>query len=665
MDFEKYLETINLLNKASIAYYRDDSPFMSDEEYDRLYREVVDYEWKNPDKKQNYSPTMRVGSKIREGFTKVVHSEKMRSLDDAFAVNEVEEFFNRLNFVPAGGYVVEQKIDGLALNILYEKGRFVKAATRGDGSVGEDVTENVATIKEIPLEIPELNSVEKIEVRGEVYMPKSSFEELNAAKSGTGEKPFANPRNAAAGSLRQLDPKVTAGRKLKFFAYAITGISDVDIKSQEELHGFLRGLGFKTPHYEKMEKIEEIEALIEKTVAERGDLPFDIDGLVVKLNSFEEQRAAGFLTKTPKWAIAYKLPAIEKTTKLLDITWQVGRTGIITPVAELEPVEIAGVVVKRATLHNIEEVERKGLKIGDTVFVRRAGDVIPEVTAPVEQLRDGSEKEVVHPENCPVCGSKLAKDENKVGYRCQNIDCQAKIVAKIVAYISYFVSKGCFNIDGLGEKQVEFLHEKGWLKSVTDIFRLSDYALMLAFEKGWGGKSIQNLLEAIEKARKIRFRNFINSLGIDGVGEFIAGELEKKFNVGELIAATPAVLMQIDGIGLIVADSIASFFADPHNKETVGKLLEEVEIVYPEKSDASSNAAFEGKTFVITGTLSRPREFFAEKIKSLGGKVSSSVSKKTDFVLVGEDAGSKLAKAKELGVRTITEEEFNGMTEKQ
>ena len=661
MDFEKYLETINLLNKASTAYYRDDSPFMSDEEYDRLYREVVDYEWKNPDKKQNYSPTMRVGSKIREGFTKVVHSEKMMSLDDAFAVNEVEEFFNRLDFVPAGGYVVEQKIDGLALNILYEKGRFVKAATRGDGSVGEDVTENVATIKEIPLEIPELNSVEKIEVRGEVYMPKSSFEELNAAKSGTGEKPFANPRNAAAGSLRQLDPKVTAGRKLKFFAYAITGISDVSIKSQEELHGFLRGLGFRTPHYEKMEKIEEIEALIEKTVAERGDLPFDIDGLVVKLNSFEEQRAAGFLTKTPKWAIAYKLPAIEKTTKLLDITWQVGRTGIITPVAELEPVEIAGVIVKRATLHNIEEVERKGLKIGDTVFVRRAGDVIPEVTAPVETLRDGSEKEIFHPENCPVCGSKLAKDENKVAYKCQNIGCQAKIVA----YISYFVSKGCFNIDGLGEKQVEFLHEKGWLNSVTDIFHLSDYALSLVFEKGWGEKSVYNLLESINKARKIRFRNFVNSLGIDGVGEFIAGELEKRFTAEELTAASALDLMQIDGIGDIVAASITDFFADPQNKETVEKLLKEVEIIYPEKSESAENTAFAGKTFVITGTLSKPREFFAEKIKSLGGKVSGSVSKKTDFVLVGEDAGSKLTKAKELGVKTISEEEFGGMTEEQ
>ena len=657
MDFEKYLETINLLNRASTAYYRDDSPFMSDAEYDRLYREIVDFEWKNPDKKQNFSPTMRVGSKVRDGFVKVVHSEKMMSLDDAFSVREVEEFFNRLDFVPKGGYVVEQKIDGLALNILYEKGKFIKAATRGDGSIGEDVTENVATIKEIPLEIQELDNVEKIEVRGEVYMPKSSFEELNAAKSGTGEKPFANPRNAAAGSLRQLDPKITAGRKLKFFAYAITGISGVNIKSQEELHGFLRGLGFKTPHYKKMERIEEIERLIEKTIAERGTLPFDIDGLVVKLNSFDEQRAAGFLTKTPKWAIAYKLPAIEKTTKLLDITWQVGRTGIITPVAELEPVEIAGVVVKRATLHNIEEVERKGLKKGDTVFVRRAGDVIPEVTAPVETLRDGSEKEIIHPENCPVCGSKLAKDENKVAYRCQNIGCQAKIVA----YISYFVSKGCFNIDGLGEKQVEFLHEKGWLDSVTDIFHLSGHALELAFEKGWGGKSIQNLLEAIEKSRKIRFRNFVNALGIDGVGEFIAGELEKRFTADELISASPVDLMQIDGIGDIVANSIADFFADSQNKETVEKLLKEVEIIYPEKSKNAENAVFEGKTFVITGTLSQPREFFAEKIKSSGGKVSSSVSKKTDFVLVGEDAGSKLTKANELGVKTINEDEFNAM----
>jgi DNA ligase (NAD+) len=653
---ERYLELVKLLNRASAAYYRDDNPFMSDEEYDRLYRELENIEKADPSIKVNHSPTMRVGDKLRVGFQKVVHSEKMMSLDDAFDVNEVEAFFNRLEFAPSQGFVAEYKIDGLALNITYRFGKYFQAATRGDGETGELVTENVATVKDIPLEIQEFDQIENIEIRGEIYMPRQSFEQLNDEKLSNGEKPFANPRNAAAGSLRQLDPKITAGRKLLFFAYGITGLSAISIETQVRLHKFLRALGFKTPEHIRLDKIEEIEPVIEEVIAKRNTLPYEIDGLVVKLNSFEEQKRAGALTKSPRWAIAYKLPAIEKTTKLLDVSWQVGRTGVVTPVAELEAVEVGGVVVKRATLHNIEEIKRKGLMIGDTVFIRRAGDVIPEVIAPVEQLRTGDETTILQPYNCPVCDSGLVKDEEKIALKCPNISCPAKVVASI----SHFASRKGLNIDGLGEKQVEFLYEKGWLKSVADIFTLADYSMWLAGEKGWGDKSVFKLLDAIKASRKVKFQNLLYALGIDGVGEFLAGELAKRFTIDELKQADIGVLVKIDGIGDTVAASITGFFRNPSNKEVLDKLINRLEMIYPEKVEMSQ-LPFADLTFVITGELSKPRDQIAETIKQLGGKVSGSVSKKTHYLLAGENAGSKLAKATELGIKIINEEQFGQM----
>lgn len=650
---ERYLELVNLLNRASAAYYRDDNPFMSDSEYDRLYRELVEIEDKYPEIKVKHSPSMRVGAEVREGFKKVAHSEKMMSLDDAFDVMEVEQFFNRLEFEPAEGFVVEHKIDGLAVNILYSNGKFVQAATRGDGMTGEDVTQNVATVKDIPLEIQEFAQIQSIEIRGEIYMPLSSFEELNKLKLESDEKPFANPRNAAAGSLRQLDPKITAQRKLRFFAYGITGISEETVQTQERLHKFLRAVGFKTPDFVKIEKIEQIEDLVKKIISERAALPYDIDGLVVKLNRFDDQKIAGFLTKTPKWAIAYKLPAVEKTTKLLDITWQVGRTGVVTPVAELEPVEIGGVVVKRATLHNIDEIRRKGLMIGDTVFVRRAGDVIPEVIAPVEHFRNGNELTALAPYSCPVCNSDLVKDEDKVAFLCPNVSCPAKVAGSI----EHFVSRKGFNIDGLGEKQIEFVYRKGWVKTVADIFFLSEHREELSKEKGWGEKSVNKLIEAINKSKNIKFENFLFALGIDGVGEFLAGELAKNFTIQELMTAETGMLMAIEGIGETVAKAIKGYFANPQNLSVIERLINETVISYPEKSDLT-NRILSGKTFVITGELSQPREVFADKIKDLGGKVSSSVSRKTDYLLAGSNGGSKLTKATELRVRVINEEEF-------
>jgi len=650
---ERYLELVNLLNRASSAYYRDDSPIMSDAEYDVLYRELVDIETADPSIRVQYSPTMRVGSVVREGFRKVVHSEKMMSLDDAFEVEEVESFFNRLEFSPESGFVVEHKIDGLAVNIIYHNGRYFKAATRGDGETGEDVTENVATVKDVPLEIAEFSEIEKIEIRGEVYLPVKSFNDLNEKKLKNSEKPFANPRNAAAGSLRQLDPRITASRNLKFFAYGITGLTALPVETQEKFHSFLRAIGFKTPDFSIIVKIEDIESIISHILNVRADLPYDIDGLVVKLNSFEEQKRAGVLTKSPRWAIAYKLPAIEKTTKINEITWQVGRTGVVTPVAELDAVEIGGVVVKRATLHNIDEIRRKGLMVGDTVFIRRAGDVIPEVIAPVEQMRTGDEVTVLAPYNCPVCDSLLVKDEDKIALKCPNINCSAKVTGSI----EHFASRKGLDIDGLGEKQIEFLYGKGWLKSVADIYKLKNFSMFLSAEKGWGEKSVNNLLEAIIRSKEVKFQNFLYALGIDSVGEFLAGELAKNFTIQELMTAETGMLTAIDGIGETVAQSIKNFFSNPQNKEAVDRLLKELTIVYPEKSDLTTKI-LSGKTFVITGELSQLREVFAEKIKALGGKVSSSVSKKTHYLLAGSNAGSKLAKATELGVKVINEEEF-------
>lgn len=650
---DRYLELVELLNKASVAYYRDDAPFMSDADYDKKYRELIDIEKAHPELKVPYSPSMRVGAGIREGFKKVVHSEKMMSLDDAFDVEEVEAFFKRLEFDIEDGYVAEYKIDGLAVNILYEFGKYTRAATRGDGETGEDVTENVATVRNIPLEIKEFASIAKVEIRGEVYLPLDSFGLVNEKRLKSGEKPFANPRNAAAGSLRQLDSRVTASRNLKFFAYGITGEGESGITCQIELHEKLRSLGFKTPEYLKLSKIVEIEKLIEEVIAKRADLPYDIDGLVTKLNSFNEQKRAGVLTKSPRWAIAYKLPAVEKTTKLNEITWQVGRTGTVTPVAELEAVEIGGVVVKRATLHNLDEIRRKKVMIGDTVFVRRAGDVIPEVIAPVEELRTGDETTVLAPLSCPVCGSELVKDEDKIALKCSNMSCPARVVGAI----EHFVSRKGLNIDGLGEKQVDFLFNKGWLKTVSGVFSIRDYSMFLMMEPGWGEKSVSKLLESIENSRKVKFQSFLYALGIDGIGEFLAGELAKRFDIDELAAVDKETLIAIDNIGDTVATSIVTFFNNPDNLREIEVLREKLEFIYPEKIDESL-LIFKDITFVITGELSQPRPVFAEKIKEKGGKVSGSVSKKTHYLLAGEKAGSKLAKAEKLGVKVINEQEF-------
>ncbi len=655
---QRYEELATLLNRASAAYYRDDKPFLSDADYDMKMRELRALEAEHPELAAPWSPTMRVGWQPRDGFKKVTHPRRMMSLEDAFTADEVHAFFERLKLDLRGGFIIEQKIDGLAVSIRYRDGRFVQAATRGDGEIGEEVTQNVATVKNIPLMLDAAQVPTEFEVRGEVYLPEASFQKLNEDRLTSSEQPFANPRNAAAGSLRQLDPKVTSGRDLKFFAYGIGIDSAPPVATQSALHDFLRRLGFSTPDFTLVDTIDHLAPVIEKTIAARGELGYDIDGLVIKLDSFAEQEVAGFLTRTPRWAIAYKLPAQEKTTILKKVDWQVGRTGVVTPVARLEPIELMGVTVENATLHNMEEIERKGLYLGAEVFVRRAGDVIPEVvsTANAEAHCPSNEFVIVPPAVCPVCQSPLVKEDEKVALRCPNIACPARVVESII----HFASRKGFNIDGLGDKQVEFFHEKGWLRSVADIFRLKDWSMWLMGQKGWGEKSVYNLLDAIEKAKTVKFQNMLFALGLPEVGEFMAGELAKRFTLDELMRATEAELLTIDGVGGVVAKAIVAYFGNEVNRREIERMRADgLNIVYPEK--VAFDATLAGLIFVITGELSKPRDEFKALIESKGGRVTGSVSKKTSYVLAGIDPGSKLDKARELGIPLLDEAGFNSL----
>ncbi len=656
---KRYEELAALLSRAAAAYYRDDTPFMSDADYDAKMRELRAIEADHSEWVVPWSPSMRIGWQPREGFKKVTHPHRMTSLEDAFSLEEVRAFFERLKMEIRGGFIVEQKIDGLAVAIRYRDGRFMQAATRGDGETGEEVTQNVATVRDVPLVLPADRVPAAFEVRGEVYLPEAAFQKLNADRLAAGEQPFANPRNAAAGSLRQLDPKVTAGRDLHFFAYGVATTEGLPASRQSELHEFLRSLGFRTPPYQIASSVETVLPIIEETIARRETLGYDIDGLVIKLDSFAEQETAGYLTRTPRWAVAYKLPAQEKTTILKRVDWQVGRTGVVTPVARLEPIELMGVTVENATLHNLDEIERKGLYLGAEVFVRRAGDVIPEVvsvTRPRDPATLSTDERIVAPTHCPVCHTPLVKDADKVAIRCPNLHCPARTIEQLI----HFSSRKGFNIEGLGDKQIEFFHEKGWLRSFADIFRLKDWALWLMGQKGWGEKSVQNLLDAIEKAKTVKFQNFLFALGIPEVGEFMAGELAKRFTLEELMQATEAELLTIEGVGPVAAQAITTYFGDPENRREIEALLAAgVSIVYPEK--VAFDATLAGLTFVITGELSKPREEIKRFIESKGGRVTGSVSKKTSYVIAGADPGSKLDKAKELGIPVLDEAGFEAL----
>lgn len=642
------------LDYHSRKYYVEDSPEISDFEYDKMLRELEILERENPEFYSPISPTVRVGGAPVDEFRQVVHSVKMESLQDAFSFDEVRDFDSRVKSVSDCTYVVEHKIDGLSVSLEYENGEFVRGSTRGDGTVGEDVSENIKTIYSVPLR---LTKPVTIEVRGEVYMPRDSFIRLNELREERGEPLFANPRNAAAGSLRQLDPKIAAERKLDIFVFNIQKINDVEIKTHIDGLNLLKELGFKTILNDKsFSSIDGAITEIEKIGEERGALPFDIDGSVIKVNELYIRDMLGSTSKFPKWAIAYKFPAEQKKTKLLDILLQVGRTGVLTPLAQLVPVRIAGSTVSRATLHNFDYIVEKDIKIGDTVIIEKAGDIIPAVVEVVKGLRDGSERNFYMPKFCPICSSEVVREDGEAAYRCTGIDCPAQRKRNII----HFVSKGAMEIDGLGPAVIEQLLDNSLIETAADLYYLKKEDI--ANLEKMGEKSAQNLLNALEKSKSNDLSRIIAALGIRHTGEKAAKILANRFKtMDNLINATIEELTEIDEIGEITAKTIRDFLSKPHNIEFINK-LKDAGVSMESINNESIDDRFAGKTFVLTGTLSKyTRTEASQIIEKLGGKTSSSVSGKTSYVLAGEEAGSKLEKANKLGVHVISEDEFEEM----
>jgi len=639
-------------------YYVLDDPEISDLEYDKMFKELVDLENKYPQLKDPNSPTQKIGDKPLTEFKEFKHTLPMYSLDNAFSKQELEDFCQRIYRLLPGielDFWVEVKLDGLAVEVVYEQGQFVRGGTRGDGQVGEDVSANLKTIKNLPLRLF-APCPEYLEVRGEVILFKQDFYSLNQEQLAKGEKPFANPRNAAAGSLRQLDPKITSARPLRFFAYGLGQVQGMEFSTQEEVYFGLKKMGIPVvPEARKCNNPEEIIAYFEEIKNKREQLPFEIDGIVIKVNSLALQQRLGFTARAPRFALALKFPAHQAKTVLKDVHFQVGRTGVITPVAILEPVNIGGVTVSRATLHNESEIRVKDLKIGDTVIVQRAGDVIPEVVRPVKEERTGQEKEIVFPTHCPVCASELKRLKDEVAIRCLNFSCPARLEASLI----HFVSKKGFNIQGLGKKWIQALIKHKLVLKPTDIFKL-DQEKLLKLPR-MGPKLAQNILEAISKAKKeISLERLIFALGIRHVGEQTARLLAANYrSLDELSKAKTEELVQLPDVGPEVANAIVSFFELKENQQMLKELKE---LGIDPKSNIQreeKNLPLTGKTFVLTGALQNfSREEAKQEIEQRGGKVSSSVSKKTDYLVVGQKPGSKLKKANQLGVKIITEREF-------
>jgi DNA ligase (NAD+) len=655
---KRVLELHDEINEHNHRYYVLDDPAISDAEYDRLMRELMALEEEFPELKTPDSPTQRVGGKPLPYFEKVEHTTPMLSLGNAFDEQDLRDFDERVR--KAAGrenvrYVCELKIDGLAVSVKYEDGRFVLGSTRGDGITGEDITQNLKTIRSLPLRINEPLS---IEVRGEAYMPRRAFERLNRERAENGEPLFANPRNAAAGSLRQLDPKLAARRTLDLFVYEIGQLEGHTVQTHTEGLQFLETLGFKVnPARQTVESVEEMLAFIEKWGKNRPDLPYEIDGIVIKVDELALRKQMGNTAKSPRWAIAYKFPAEEAVTRLLDITLNVGRTGVVTPTAVLEPVSLAGTTVQRASLHNEDLIREKDIRIHDYVVVKKAGDIIPEVVGVLTEKRTGGEKAFSMPEHCPECGSGLVRLEGEVALRCINPECPAQTREGII----HFVSRGAMNIEGLGEKVVTQLFNHGLVRSVADLYYLEKEDL-LQLER-MGEKSVQNLLEAIEKSKRNSLERLLFGLGIRFVGAKGAKILAQHFkHMDALMEAGMEELLALDEIGPKMADSVVTYMEKPEVRETINRLKEAgVNMEYKgpgadgEKAVASSPLA--GKTVVITGTLQKmSRKEATDLLESLGANVTGSVSKKTDLLVAGEKAGSKLDKAKKLDV-TIWDEE--------
>ena len=666
-NYEEYKKAVETLKKWSYYYYVLDNPLVTDEEYDKLYKEVEKYEQAHPDEIDPASPTQRVGDVVLDEFKKARHLTRMWSMEDVFSKEEFNDWVNRIrkygnNF----SFYIEPKFDGASLNLVYENGKLIRAETRGDGEIGEDVTLNAKTIPSIPLEI---SHKELIEIRGEVLMAKRDFEKLNEERLKKGESTFANPRNAAAGSLRQLDPKITASRNLMFYpwgvGYPIEMLNTDEIsleqyradkekyinefKTYKNLMDYIYSLGFREPPKRGECENDNLDCIYKKYdefVRIRDDIPVMLDGMVVKINELDMLENFGYTTKYPRWMVAFKFPAVEKESVIKNVIVQVGRTGVLTPVAVLEPVEIGGVIVERATLHNFDEIKRLDLRIGDHVIVIRSGDVIPKITKVLYHKRKGDEKPIPRPTHCPVCGSEVL-DEGAL-IKCQNLSCPARIVNTII----YFASKNCLDIEGLGESVAKLLYEKGLVKDVTDLFKLKVEDL----EKlpGFARKKAENLINAIKKTKGVECWRFVNALGIEHIGEVASKKICEKFGI-DFYKHDPDEFYQIEGFGPEMIKSIEEFVKV--NKQRIEKLIDYIQPKNPEKKEVK-NSPFLGATVVLTGTMKKPREEIKELLENLGAHVTNSVSKKTTFVIVGEDPGSKFEKAKKLGVTILPEEKM-------
>lgn len=646
------------INYHNFRYYVLDSPVVSDAEYDRLMRELVDLENSYPHLITPDSPSQRVGAKPLEKFETVRHTLPMLSLENAFDEKEVRDFDERikrfLRIESKIDYVAEPKMDGLATEIVYEDGLLTVASTRGDGVFGENITQNVRTIRSIPLKLRSERPVpSRLEVRGEIFLSLKAFKQINEERMRKGEPLFANPRNAAAGSVRQLDPRITASRPLDFYGYGLGMVEDGLFSRQWDTLSALQDWGLKVnPMIRLCRGIEECLDFYREMVEMRRTLPYEIDGIVLKVDPFELQERLGTKARSPRWAIAYKFAATQVNTKIVDIRVQVGRTGTLTPVAILEPVNVGGVQVSRATLHNQDEIARKDIRIGDTVLVQRAGEVIPEVVMSIPEMRSGEEKQFVMPEKCPECNAGVVRLPGEVAVRCPNMSCPAQVKERIV----HFASKGGMDIEGLGEKTVSHMVDSGLVRNIADSYYLKPEELKTLAH--FAEKSAANMLASIEKSKETTLSRFIYALGIRFVGEKMAQILADRF--GDLNALTDASkeqLMEIDGVGPQVAESITAYFSEPQNQEVIGRIL--AAGVRPVSISYRTQQFLAGKAFVFTGGLSSlSREEAKNKVKELGGTVSSSVSHKTDYVVVGEEPGSKLAKARELGIKILTENEF-------
>ena len=643
------------LNQAGYEYYVLDAPTMSDYDYDHKLRQLEELEAKYPDSVSADSPTQRVGGAPLDSFAQVQHPVPLESLQDVFDFEELAAFDQRVKaVVPGAIYTVEPKVDGLSVALEYVDGVFVRGATRGDGNVGEDVTENLRTIRSIPMRLPE-ESRGRLIVRGEVYMPKKVFHALNEQREKMGENLFANPRNAAAGSLRQLDPKIAASRKLDIAVFNVQLADGENFETHQQTLEYLRRQKFKVIPYRLCDAMGEVTAHITSVGENREEYPFDIDGAVVKVNSLSERAELGSTAKFPRWAAAYKYPPEEKATKLLDIVVQVGRTGVLTPKAVLEPVRLAGTTVTYATLHNQDFITERDIRIGDTVMVRKAGEIIPEVLGVVSEMRPEGAVAYRLPENCPVCGAPVAREADGAHIRCTGAECPAQLLRTI----AHFASRDAMDIEGLGIAVVETLVEAGLVKTPGDLYFLKEEDLVGL--EHMGKKSAQNLLTAIEKSKSQDLSRLLFSFGIRQIGQKAGKVLAARFGtLDALCEASLDDLTAVDDIGTVTAQSVLNWFADPQSRHLIERLRQAGVNMTAAKQE--NDQRFAGKTFVLTGTLERfTRSEATEMIESRGGKASGSVSKKTSFVVAGEAAGSKLRKAQELGIPVLTEDEFLAM----